>query len=46
MLNALVIVWRESLEAMLVIGILAAWSTGRGALERTIAILDRSRTQP
>lgn len=30
MLNALIIVWRESLEAMLVIGILAAWSAGRG----------------
>ncbi|MBK7720008.1 MAG: hypothetical protein IPJ36_15205 [Simplicispira sp.] len=30
MLNAFVIVWRESLEAMLVIGILAAWATGRG----------------
>ena len=28
--NALVIVWRESLEAMLIIGILAAWSAGRG----------------
>lgn len=30
MVNAFVIVWRESLEAMLVIGILSAWVTGRG----------------
>ena len=35
MLNAFVIVWRESLEAMLVIGILAAWATGRGGGVRT-----------
>ncbi|WP_027994690.1 FTR1 family iron permease [Simplicispira psychrophila] len=30
MVNAFVIVWRESLEAMLVIGILSAWVNGRG----------------
>ena len=30
MVNVLIIVWRESLEAMLVIGILAAWVSGRG----------------
>ena len=41
MLNALVIVWRESLEAMLVIGILAAWSTGRGGGHTTGAGLWR-----
>ncbi|MBI3231388.1 MAG: FTR1 family protein, partial [Burkholderiales bacterium] len=27
MFNALIIVWRESLEAMLVIGVLMAWIT-------------------
>lgn len=30
MVNVLIIVWRESLEAMLVIGILTAWVNGRG----------------
>ena len=30
MVNAFVIVWRESLEAMLVIGILSAWVNDRG----------------
>ena len=34
LLNAFVIVWRESLEAMLVIGILAAWAEGRGGRVR------------
>ncbi|MGP1681970.1 MAG: FTR1 family protein, partial [Giesbergeria sp.] len=34
MLNAFVIVWRESLEAMLVIGILAAWAGERGGSVR------------
>lgn len=29
MLNVFVIVWRESLEALLVIGVLAAWSAGQ-----------------
>ena len=32
--NAFIIVWRESLEAMLVIGILAAWAEGRGSSVR------------
>lgn len=35
MFNAFVIVWRESLEAMLVIGILAAWAGERGGGVRT-----------
>ena len=34
LLNAFIIVWRESLEAMLVIGILAAWAEGRGGSVR------------
>ena len=34
MVNAFVIVWRESLEAMLVIGILSAWVNGRGGAAR------------
>ena len=35
MVNVLVIVWRESLEAMLVIGILTAWVNGRGGGARS-----------
>lgn len=39
MLNALIVVWRESLEAMLVIGVLAAWIARQddaGRLRRTL----------
>lgn len=34
LLNVFIIVWRESLEAMLVVGILAAWAEGRGGSVR------------
>ena len=39
LLNAFIIVWRESLEAMLVIGILAAWAATRPSVAREIALL-------